>query len=85
MPLLALFASREESLRATLRDQRVQAMMVGTGFAIILGLLLSAKFALLPTPFFVLPTFVAFVGGGLGVLLVPVSYTHLTLPTKRIV
>lgn len=70
MPLLALFASREESLRATLRDQRVQAMMVGTGFAIILGLLLSAKFALLPTPFFVLPTFVAFVGGGLGVLLV---------------
>ncbi|MDG2488574.1 MAG: hypothetical protein P8M65_12755 [Roseibacillus sp.] len=70
MPLLAFFAAREESLRATLRDQRVQAMMVGTVFAIILGLLLSKNFAVLPAPFFVLPTFVAFVGGGLGALLV---------------
>jgi len=69
MPLLALFAAQEESLRATLRDQRVQAMIVGTGFAIILGLLLSEKFAVLPAPFFVLPTFLAFVGGGLGALL----------------
>ena len=69
MPLLALFAAQEESVRATLRDQRVQAMIIGTVFAIILGLLLSEKFAALPTPFFVLPTFFAFVGGGLGALL----------------
>ncbi|MBG69778.1 MAG: hypothetical protein CMN06_06610 [Roseibacillus sp.] len=82
MPLLALFAAQEESVRATLRDQRVQAMIIGTVFAIILGLLLSEKFAVLPAPFFVLPTFFAFVGGGLGALLLLVIIFAIGLVSK---
>ena len=82
MPLLALFAAQEESIRATLRDQRVQAMIIGTVFAIILGLLLSEKFAVLPAPFFVLPTFFAFVGGGLGALLLLVIIFAIGLVSK---
>ena len=82
MPLLALFAAQEESVRATLRDQRIQAMIIGTVFAIILGLLLSEKFAVLPAPFFVLPTFFAFVGGGLGALLLLVIIFAIGLVSK---
>ncbi len=69
MPLLALLTVREDSVRKLVYDPRVQAMVIGTVFAIVLGFLLSDGSTVLPTPFFVLPTFVAFIGGGLGALL----------------
>ncbi len=83
MPLLALLAARKASLGALMRDQRLQAMGIGSVFAIVLGLLLSDSFAVLPTPFFVLPTFVAFIGGGLGVLLLLLLAFAVTVLRKR--
>ncbi|MDP7306768.1 MAG: hypothetical protein QF405_03935 [Roseibacillus sp.] len=83
MPLLALFTVREDSLGALLHDRRVQAMLMGTVFAIVLGLLLSDGFAVLPAPFFVLPTFVAFIGGGLGALLLLLLVFAATLAGGR--
>ena len=69
LPLLAMFSIREDSVRILLRDRRVNAMIVGSVFAIILGFLLSDGSAAMPSPFLVLPTFMAFIGGGLGALL----------------
>ena len=83
MPLLAFFTVREDSLRALFQDRRVQAMVMGTGFAVVLGLLLSDGFAVLPAPFFVLPTFVAFIGGGLGALLLLLLVFAVTLAGGR--
>ncbi|MCS5538532.1 MAG: hypothetical protein NZ804_00960 [Roseibacillus sp.] len=83
MPLLALFTVREDSLGAFFHDRRVQAMLMGTGFAIVLGLLLSDGFAVLPAPFLVLPTFVAFIGGGLGALLLLLLVFAATLAGGR--
>ena len=58
-------------------------MGIGSVFAIVLGLLLSDSFAVLPTPFFVLPTFVAFIGGGLGALLLLLLAFAVTVVRKR--
>lgn len=83
MPLLALFTVRGSSLRELVHDRRVQAMVIGTVFAIVLGFLLSDGFAVLPTPFFVLPTFVAFIGGGIGALLLLLLVFAATLAGRR--
>ncbi len=83
MPLLALLAARKASFRVLMHDQRLQAMGIGSGFAIVLGFLLSDSFAVLPTPFLVLPTFVAFIGGGLGALLVLLLAFAVTLVRRR--
>ena len=83
MPLLALLAARKASFGVLMRDQRLQAMGMGSVFAIVLGLLLSDSFAVLPTPFFVLPTFVAFIGGGLGALLLLLLAFAVTVVRKR--
>ena len=83
MPLLALLTVRADSLRELVYDRRVQSMVIGTVFAVVLGFLLSDGFAVLPTPFLVLPTFVAFIGGGLGALLLLLLVFAASLAGRR--
>ncbi len=83
LPLLAMCTIREDSVRVLLQDRRVNAMIVGSVFAIILGFLLSDGFGAMPSPFLVLPTFMAFIGGGLGALLVLLLAFSLTMAGGR--
>lgn len=69
MPLLALLARRGEPLRALFHDKLVGAMAGGCIAAMVGGYLLSATHTAMPKPFFVPQSFVAYLGGGLGVLL----------------
>lgn len=69
MPLLALFGWKGGSLLNLIKDRRVVVMVIASLFAIGLGYFLSVDHAPITSPFFVLPTFVAYLGGGLGALL----------------
>ena len=83
LPLLAMFTIREDSVRVLLQDRRVNAMIVGSVFAIVLGFLLSDGYAAVPRPFLVLPTFMAFIGGGLGALLLLLLAFAFTMAGRR--
>lgn len=70
VPLLALLAVPGRSLREFLASRVLWAMVLGCLVAVALGSVLSATQTPLPKPFFVLPTFVTYLAGGLGMLLV---------------
>ena len=70
IPLLALLAVPGKSLREFLGSRVFWAMAFGCLAAVALGSVLGATHTSLPKPFFVLPTFVTYLVGGLGMLLV---------------
>jgi hypothetical protein len=69
MPLLALMTARGDSLRGFFKNPLIWALGVGCLIAVAAGFLMSVNRAVLPTPFFVLPTFVTYIAGGLGAVL----------------
>lgn len=66
MPLIALLTIDRARLPDFLVDRLLWALFAGCLAAMVTGWLVSVTHPGLPSPFFVLPTFVAYVGGGLG-------------------
>lgn len=71
MPLLALLAVRDNSLRELCRSRILWALALGCLAALAAGLLISAEHTPLPAAFFSFKTFVTYLVGGLGALLLP--------------
>ncbi len=69
MPVLVVLAPEDGTWRRLVRSWRVWAMAGGCLLAMVLGRLLDSEPTSLPPPFFVAPTFVVYLAGGLGAVL----------------